>query len=194
MNGRRLRPLFPLVLVATLVAALAAPASAAPMPAEERSALQVTVSPPDEGKATPTADKPSPESVKAVIDVDLGDLLSKLTGFEVDYFKTNGRFYQALDSHTTPPADGALDSPDKLSAGPTDQTEKAAYLWQQLTLDAALPYSVRVDVYEGPGGWGYAVTVSATLNGEVWARTVNTGPEAYRESAWRLVVPPERTQ
>lgn len=170
-----------IVCVCTLaLLAVGAPISQAAPPA------QATVEAPggsDDGKATPI-----PETVKLDIDGALTDHLAKLLAFEADYFNTHGRFFQALDSHTTPPDDGKLIAPDQLSAGPTDQVEKDDYLWQQLALDPALPYSSRVDVYQGPEGWGYVLTVSAVLDKQLWERAVNTGPEAWREQPWHAVV------
>lgn len=143
------------------------------------------------GVAAPPAQAtavPQPESIRRDVDTALNAHLAKLLAFEADYVRSHGRFFQALPSHTAPPADGARVSPDQLSAGPSDQAEKADYLWQQLKLDAALPYSSRVDVYDGPRGAGYVLIVSATLGGQLWERSVNTGPETYREQPWHAVV------
>ncbi|MCC7360509.1 MAG: hypothetical protein IT317_13590 [Anaerolineales bacterium] len=173
-----------LLVIATLtlgLLGLTTPISSAGPPAQ---ATVVAPGGTDGGKVPP-----SPEQVKQLVNADLSDFLTKLLTFQTEYFKTHGRFYQALDSHAVPPEDGKLVAPDLLLAGPTDQGEKAAYLWQQLALDAALPYAVRVDVYQGPRGWGYVLTVSATLDKQEWARTINTGPETWRESDWQAVVP-----
>ncbi len=163
---RRLRSLPSRLLVATLVAVLAAPVSA---------------------HAQAPAQASKPEDVRALVDAELTDHLAKLLDFESTYLASAGRYFQALASHSTPPDDGKTLPPDKLNAGPTDQVEKLSYLWQQLQLDAALPYSSQVDVYDGPKGRGYVLTVSVLLGGELWVRAINTGPEAYREAAWHPV-------
>lgn len=144
---------------------------------------QVTAEAPGDGKATP-----GPEKVKSDVDAALSDHLAKLLAFQVEYFNAHGRYFQALDSHAAPPEDGKLTEPDDLAKGPTDQDEKSAYLWQQLELDAALPYSSRVDVYHGPDGLGYVLTVSVVLDKQLWERAINTGPEIWRERPWQVVV------
>lgn len=189
------RASLPLLLAALLLLAASAPLRptfAASEPAASGAALaQATADVPADAKATPEGKAtPAPEVVKLEVDQALSEHLAKLLDFQTQFFKTYGRFYQALDSHSEPPADGKLVPPDLLDTKPTNETEKSADLWQQLTLDPALPYSSRVDVYQGPEGWGYVLTVSATLNKETWERSINTGPERYREQGWHVVVSP----
>ena len=165
-----------LLLGATAPAAL--PAQAAPAPQ-----LTAEVPPPDTGRATPAP------AVRAAIDQALGDHLAKLLDYQLSLQGQKGGYVQQLASHTTPPADGQLVAPDRLNAGPTDQAEKLADFWQDAKLAPALPYSFRVDVYDGPQGPGYVVTASAILSGQLWERAINTGPETYREQPWTLVLP-----
>ena len=182
---RRLRILSTLGIVAALVAVLAAPALAAPsFSAPAQVQLPTLVIP-----TLPPLVTQSPNLVRGTVDTELSAHQPRLTTFQESYLAATGRYFQALASHSSAPADGNVAVPDRLTAGPTDQAETCAFMWQQLALAGALNYSTRVDVYDGPQGKGYLHTVSVILSGQLWERTLNTGPEAYREAAWHPVVP-----
>ena len=44
--------------------------------------------------------------------------------------------------------------------------------------------ALRIDVYDGPRGTGYTVTLLVEIAGERWGRTAHTGPETYRQLGW----------
>lgn len=135
-------------------------------------------------------DKPDP--LLAQLEADFLAYWPKVEQFQSDYSLLHGgKYYQALDSYTTPPADGKLETPDKLQSGPTDQPEKADLLWAMAELPSKLAYSVRIDVYDGPEGRGYVVTLSAEVSGRRWERQLNTGPERWRDQPW-FEVPPDQ--
>lgn len=186
MSARRALLTLPLAALllglAQLPAALAAPAPSA----AAAGVAQATVEP----RATePRGDSTRPAPlVRTDIDQALTPHLQKLLDFQSAY-SARGVYYQTLESHTTPPADGQLVAPDRLDARPTDQAEKLEVFWGEAKLAPELPYSFRVDVYDGPEGHGYVVTASAILAGELWQRSVNTGPETWRELAWHIVPP-----
>jgi len=100
-----------------------------------------------------------------------------------------GNYFQGIITPTTPPDDGAFTVPD-LTKKPTDQAER----WQDVfTGGNALPatnwpVSIRIDVYDGPRGKGWVLSVTYTKAGETWERAVNVGNETEREFAWRRVL------
>lgn len=143
-----------------------------------------------EGRAVAWAPLP-PSVVRATIDTLLVDHLAKLLAFEADYASTGkrgGQYYQTLVSHSVVPADGAALAPDKLAAGPTDQTEKLTDFWADAKLSAQIPYAFWTDVYDGPEGRGYVLTVQVQLGAERWERSVNAGPERWRDQPWHALV------
>jgi hypothetical protein len=108
-------------------------------------------------------------------------------------FRTNrGRYWQGLFTHTLAPAwTSAADGSslgDRLSEGPGDQFSTWLNVFPEWATEL-LPARVRIDVYDGPDGQGWVVTVEATHNGNLWRRVVNVGPESYRAQPWTQVVP-----
>ena len=81
--------------------------------------------------------------------------------------------------------DGEDTTPDRLSDHPTDQA--ASWLDQFDALPEKFPAALRCDVYDGPGGHGYVVTVRGVLGGVTWERSHNVGPETHRTAAWHQV-------
>ncbi len=72
-----------------------------------------------------------------------------------------------------------------LSMKPTDQIESWADLGFQLP---PLPFgSVREDVYQGPGGWGFTSTAKIVDGVNIWGKTLHNGPETWREHDWEVV-------
>lgn len=125
---------------------------------------------------------PDFKTIDAVIDA----YLPKLQAYEIDYLDTKGRGYmQALWSHSTPPADGALVAPDLPTSKPTDQAESFADLWSAVVIgQGKLPVRLRIDVYDGPSGRGYVITVEVIMAGRTYTRSINVGSERWRDVGW----------
>lgn len=110
-------------------------------------------------------------------------LLSDLSTFvqtrQATYLAGHGRYWQGVRTPLVVPADGATATVD-LTRRPTDQTET----WGDfgVTFPGPIPVSVQIDVYNGPGGHGYTVTVVIRMSTETWRRTFNVGPEPWRAS------------
>ncbi len=105
------------------------------------------------------------------------------------WWNQSGRdeYWQGLESHTTPPThvdDVTIVEPDQLDTSPTDQPES----WHEAGFVeipvSEWPCSMRVDVYDGPQGVGFTLTLSFTFNGVVNVRVINEGPETNREHDW----------
>lgn len=112
---------------------------------------------------------------------------AKFIGVQDDYAVTHSRrYWQGIVSSSIPPDDGALVNPD-LTRKPTDQAERwlDVFIGGRSLPSANWPASIRVDVYDGPGGTGWSVTVTYTKAGQTWSRTFHiAGPETWRESPW----------
>jgi hypothetical protein len=156
--------------------------------------------PPSAPAAAPTAEPavtadpkatqpPDAKTIRATVDAALSEHLAKLQSFESDY-KADGKrnYFQTLISHSQVPADGQTLPPDKLAAGPTDQAGQLSDFWSDAQLAAQLPYAFRTDVYDGPEGAGYVLTVQVKIGGELWEKSTNVGPERWRDSDWHALV------
>jgi hypothetical protein len=82
-----------------------------------------------------------------------------------------------------------LETPDGLLGRPTDQSTPLAELWVYSGLPMELSWSFRVDTYDGEQGPGYVLEISTTIDGEVYLRSLNVGPENYRTRNWFKVLP-----
>jgi hypothetical protein len=122
-------------------------------------------------------------------DAQINVMLPRLANFQTQYHFVNGRYYQALTSHSTAPAVPTV--PDEINASPTDQAEDLALFWEAFaSLPAELAWGFRIDTYSGPDGDGYVLTVETMINDQVWMRSINYGPETYRTEDWYTVPAP----
>ena len=122
----------------------------------------------------------------AYYDAQIDLLIPHLDDFQYQYYVTNGRYYQALESHATAPDVPTV--PDEINASPSDQPESLALFWDTYAaLPEVLAWSFRIDTYSGPEGDGYVLTVSTVVNGETWQRSVNYGPDTWRNAGWYKV-------
>jgi hypothetical protein len=116
-------------------------------------------------------------------DAQIAVLLPRLDDFQYQYHVTNGRYFQALQSHSSAPEVPTV--PDGIEASPTDQPEALAYFWSTFAeLPDLLAWSFRIDTYSGPLGDGYVLTVETVVNGQTWTRAINYGPDAWRNAEW----------
>ena len=101
-----------------------------------------------------------------------------------------GRYWQGILTPSTTPYDGASVTAD-YSRRPTDQLERWSDIFVAAdVLPANIPGQISVDVYDGPAGKGWTVTLVGTKAGIRYSRTWNVGPETSREQDWRSCVLP----
>lgn len=118
----------------------------------------------------------------AYIDADINVFVPYLEDYQDEYHSIHSHYFQSLASHNTPPS-GAT-APDNLESHPEDQTEALSELWDYANLPDEIAWSFRVDVYDGPNGDGYVLVVETTVDNNVWHRSINFGPETYRNNDW----------
>lgn len=122
----------------------------------------------------------------AYYDAQIELMLPRLDDFQYQYHLANGRYYQALESHTAAPDVPSV--PDAIEHSPTDQPESLALFWNAFAeLPDVLAWAFRIDTYSGTEGEGYVLTVSTVVNGETWQRSINYGPDAWRNAEWYKV-------
>jgi hypothetical protein len=118
-------------------------------------------------------------SVTEQIDATLAALLPSVTAQQEAYFADHGVYYQMLWTHTSPPT--GLTAPDNLSAVPVGQAPAPV-----AGLPATMRSRMRIDTYGKPDGW--TMTLQASIDGEVWQRSIDCGVNTSRSTAW--AVPP----
>jgi hypothetical protein len=91
------------------------------------------------------------------------------------YHAASGVYYQLLWTHNEPPA--AATAPDALDARPTDQPASPIQ-----GLPQTMRSRMRIDTYGKPDGW--TATLQATIDGEVWQRSIDCGTDPSRNAAW----------
>jgi hypothetical protein len=96
------------------------------------------------------------------------------------YHAANGAYYQMLWTHSEPPA--AATAPDSLGDRPTDQPASPIQ-----GLPATMRSRMRIDTYGKPDGW--TVTLQASIDGQVWQRSIDCGTDASRNAAWAMLPP-----
>jgi hypothetical protein len=115
------------------------------------------------------------------INAELDVFIPRLDAFQAAYYSSNDQYFQALTSHSTVPS-GV--EPADITTHPTDQDAVLATLWDYTGLPVALNWSLRIDVYDGPDGAGYVLTVSTNVAGDTWITSVNHGPDTWRDTPW----------
>jgi len=92
-----------------------------------------------------------------------------------DYYAANGAYYQMLWTHSEPPS--AATAPDSLDDRPTDQPASPIQ-----GLPATMRSRMRIDTYGKPDGW--TLTLQASIDGQVWSRSIDCGTDPSRSTPW----------
>lgn len=133
---------------------------------------------------------PTAAQIQQQIDQRLSGNWSKIVAAQDSYLAANGHYAQALPAASRRPVDGEEVAPDRLDASPTDQAESWRDLADRygLTIPSTFMSLLRIDVYKGPGGKGYVVHAEhATADGRIFRKSVNVGPETWRDHPWHEV-------
>lgn len=146
--------------------------------------LSIAAAPAQKGEPPPDVIEVGAKVANAPTDIDplIEKQLAAIADFQATEFAKSGRYGQVLNIYATVPTDGVAVAPDKLDVAPTDGVTGDVF-WQATDLQA-FPANMRVDVYDGPSGLGYVIVLEAKFNGELWQRSINFGPEDYREQPW----------
>jgi len=108
------------------------------------------------------------------------------------FFTNRGKYFQGRWTHTVEVTQTDALTGDTISNNLTDHPTDQAQHWQDFIGNAfnalPLPCRLRIDVYNGPLGWGWVATLQVRYNGNVYERSGNVGPETWRTEAWHAVV------
>lgn len=115
------------------------------------------------------------------IDATVAALWPGVVAQQDAYREANGGYYQLLWTHSEPPS--AATAPDNLDERPTDQPASPIQ-----GLPATMRSRMKIDTYGQPAGW--TMTLQASIDGEVWQRSIDCGVDESRSRPWTLIVPP----
>lgn len=115
------------------------------------------------------------------IDAVVSALWPGVVAQQAGYYEVNGGYYQMLWTHSEPPS--AATAPDNLEERPTDQPASPVQ-----GLPATMRSRMRIDTYGKPDGW--TMTLQASIDGQVWQRSIDCGVETGRSSGWEILTPP----
>lgn len=114
------------------------------------------------------------------IDSVVDDLWAGVVAQQDGYHAASGAYYQLMWTHSQPPAEPT--APDNLNERPTDQPASPIH-----GLPATMRSRMRIDTYGKPDGW--TVTLQASIDGEVWQRSIDCGVDPSRSAAWAVLPP-----
>jgi hypothetical protein len=127
------------------------------------------------------------QEIKDAVESWVAPRLPTLINRQNQYFANKGRYFQGIKTPVNIPVDGAEEVPDG-SLKPTDQAES----WNDVSINwpASVPAQLICDVYDGPQGKGWTFSCRVRVNSRVYIRTLNFGPEEYRQTqGWDLEDP-----
>ena len=127
------------------------------------------------------------QEILSDIDDGLNHYLPIISQKQENYYKQNQRYAQALFTHSSPPIDENMDSPDQLGLKPTDRDETWSDLAGEIIPDTMLS-RVRIDTYYSKEGHGYVVVLEKIINGELYRKGHNVGPESYKSYDWTIII------
>ena len=115
------------------------------------------------------------------LNAEMESVLQDIQEVQNAYFIEHGQYWQGLASHSVVPSDGKSVDVDLLKK-PHDQVEG----WADVGItQGRLPFSVKVDVYDGPRGKGYIVLFEIKKGKELYQKRVDLGPEG-RSHDWKI--------
>jgi hypothetical protein len=112
------------------------------------------------------------------IDAVVSALWAGVVAQQNGYFAANSAYYQMPWTHSEPPSEAT--APDSLDNRPTDQPASPIQ-----GLPETMRSRMRIDTYGKPDGW--TVTLQASIDGEVWQRSIDCGTDASRNAEWALL-------
>jgi hypothetical protein len=126
------------------------------------------------------------ENILESIDNRIEPRLETLKNEQAAYLAANGEFWQGLWTHTRELVDGEDVAPDNLDEKPHDRPLAPAWGQYVSLLPPKMRARARIDVYEGPLGRGYVLILEVRINGDLYRKSYNEGPEAMGHD-WEII-------
>jgi len=130
-------------------------------------------------------------ATQTLVDEFVAANLAVLTARQENFRTNRGRYWQGLSTHVMRPShtngsDGSAPG-DRLLVHPTDQFDDWDAVFPEWRAGSVLlPAALRIDVYDGPDGRGWAIVIEFLHAGTLWRRVINVGPETSRSKPWTL--------
>jgi len=126
------------------------------------------------------------EQVQQMIDARLNAQLNRIRSAQAAHKDEHGRYWQGLPTHAEPPRDGSDVDPDRWN----DKAPGHSLSWRDIGgVSNRMMSQMWIDIYNGPQGKGYVVTLRFRHGLDEWTRSINTGPETFKEQPWTKVIP-----
>jgi hypothetical protein len=128
----------------------------------------------------------APSVTLAQIDAQIENKWATFVTWQENYRAANGVYFQGLRSHrgAVPDSNGRGNAPTGLDDRPTDRSHALREFWNGVGMPNNTPFEISIDVYSGPAGDGFTVTLLTVDGGQTMRRVLNHGPETWREAAW----------
>lgn len=130
-----------------------------------------------------------PPATLAQIDAQIENKWGNFVTWQENYRAANGVYFQGLRSHrgAVPDSNGRGNAPSGLDDRPTDRPHALRDFWNGSGMPNSTLFEIIIDVYSGPAGDGFTVTLLTVDGGQTMRRVLQYGPETWREAAWRAV-------
>jgi len=140
------------------------------------------------------------DEIQKYLNARIAEYQPQIESVETQYLKDYGHYWQGLSTHSeaAKPEYTAADKvqpitevkvypADSLNIKPSDQLAERS--WSELfpTLVDKLAADLRIDVYDGPDGMGYVISLRYCVDGLCYLRSVNVGPESWRSTDWQVI-------
>jgi len=114
----------------------------------------------------------------------LDNIVNQMASKQEQYIKDHGTYWQGLSTHDFVPSKNEALNPDRK---PSDVDKS----WKDMgfILGKNSRFLLKTDVYDGPDGNGYTITIRTIENGKLFEKVLNFGNETYRAHDWTYIPP-----
>lgn len=120
--------------------------------------------------------------IRSAIDADLAALWPQIVSRQATYFGNHACYWQGIITHSVIPTDGNATAADQLGLDPGYESDdwNAALAVSSFTK----PYALEIHQYNGPAGLGFVGICRVIVQGVLYVRSQDSGPEPYRTQGW----------
>ena len=127
------------------------------------------------------------EKLKTDLEKFQSDHIIKFQAVQDEYKLSHRDYWQGIETPSVLPDELIKEKDADYTKKPSDQIERWSDVFKGVDklLPSKVPATISVDVYSGPSGQGWTITLRCLEAGKVQKRTWNFGPEDYRhDKGW----------